>query len=259
MLARLVRVMHDYFGHKHLANVRFILAGVNPYFQKMADEDRGIERFFYRLHLLPLRESEAEEMIMEKFNQCIGETSTTYDMDIVESIIRLSGGHPHLLQLLGYHIVEHENRNPDDRLDKRDLDRAIRSICYEDRRDVYEITLMQLEEDSALEPFNRLLLAADKKVPTVIRRQDALNEVSSAMIKYFLDNNILFIESAGQYRLQDEFLRIRLIMDEMEEVDDRDVKAQQILEEEAYISDIEEYRDAYEGVQEDDEMDEGQR
>ena len=35
------------------------------------------------------------------------------DPTIVSRVVALSGGHPHLLQLLGSHLIEHEDEDPD--------------------------------------------------------------------------------------------------------------------------------------------------
>jgi len=40
-------------------------------------------------------------------------TKLEIDPNIIQRIVALSGGHPHLIQLLGSHLVERENQDPD--------------------------------------------------------------------------------------------------------------------------------------------------
>jgi hypothetical protein len=59
--------------------------------------------------------------------------------------VSISGGHPHLLQLLGSHLIEHEDSDPDGIIDSRDLHESFQRICYEDRASVYASMLHELE------------------------------------------------------------------------------------------------------------------
>src|SRR3984893_8862841 len=47
-LARLVRSISTHTQHQGVKRVRFVLAGVSPFFKKMVEEDVGVNRFFYR-------------------------------------------------------------------------------------------------------------------------------------------------------------------------------------------------------------------
>ena len=60
------------------------------------------------------------------------------DPDVIERTVALSGGHPHLLQLLGSHLIEHEDSDPDGVIDAHDLANSLGRICYEDRARVYD-------------------------------------------------------------------------------------------------------------------------
>jgi hypothetical protein len=90
-------------------------------------------------------------------------------------MVELSGGHPHILQLLGSHLIQHEQGNPDGVLGLDDLVGALRRICYQDRGPVYASTLHRLENAGKLPSLQKLVGAgpdglgiASAKYPTVI-------------------------------------------------------------------------------------------
>src|SRR3954467_15713419 len=53
--------------------------------------------------------------------------------------------HPHIMQLLGSHVVEHEDEDPDGIIAGRDFLNSLRRICFEDRAAVYSATIHQLQ------------------------------------------------------------------------------------------------------------------
>ena len=129
-------------------------ARVNPYFKEMSEEDSGIVRFFATpLNVTSMPEDEAEELIVSKLDSCIEKSKSKgedirYNQDIVESLVRLSGGHPHLIQLLGWHLIEREEEEPDGILDIKDLTDALKTICYEDRVYIYDGMINHLKVES---------------------------------------------------------------------------------------------------------------
>jgi len=135
------------------------------------------------------------------------------DPGVIPRIVSLSGGHPHLLQLLGSYLIENENENPDGMIDAQDLVTSLRRICYEDRAQIYDSTLHKLDIDGKLEAFRKLMLIAPSKFPTRIPQPDAMKIVDSNTLHWFFENNLFSVETDGCYRLLDEFLRIRLMMD----------------------------------------------
>ena len=150
-LAQLIRSITTHVQHNGIKNVRFVTAGVTPYFQAMVDEDAGISRFFYKtLTLPPMPEEEAEDLVSTKLvavRKAAQEEGTNLEIDpsVIDRVVKLSGGHPHLLQLLGSHLIEHENQDPDGILDARDLVNSLRAICYEDRARAYDAIVHVLE------------------------------------------------------------------------------------------------------------------
>ena len=88
---------------------------------------------------------EAEELLEEKFiSYCENaeESGLTVNVHpgIIKKIASLSGGHPHIIQLLGSNVVESEEDNPDGIIDGNDLMGSLRKICYEDRGTTYQST-----------------------------------------------------------------------------------------------------------------------
>lgn len=86
-----------------------------PFFQEMVDENSGVARFFYKtLTLLPMHRDEAEELVETKLT-AVAEAAhkqrinLRIDPEIIPRVVKLSGGHPHILQLLGSHLIEHES------------------------------------------------------------------------------------------------------------------------------------------------------
>lgn len=220
--AQLFRNITGYCDVNHVSNIRLMVAGVNPYFQKMVEEDAGVRRFFTEvINVKPLQPEEAEELLIKKFrivrNRAKKERLTlNIDLNVVEQITRLSGGHPHLIQLLGYRIIENENSDPDGVIDNRDLVGSLRTICFQDRSVVYQSIIHLLDIEGKLEPLKDLFNIADVKCPTKINRDAALEIVDRDLIQWYVDNNILLPESGDSYRLEDEFLRVRLMFDEEE-------------------------------------------
>jgi hypothetical protein len=145
--------------------------------------------------------------------------SIIIDPRVISRVVALSGGHPHILQLLGSHLIEHENEDPDGKIDSRDLVNSLRRICYEDRARVYDSTLHLLELNNKLDVLQNILEIAEPSFPTRIGRDLALNYgskdryVSKTAIQWLVKHNILSMPSPDYYGLVDEFLRIRLLLD----------------------------------------------
>jgi len=232
-LARMIRALQTHIQQEGVKNIRFILAGTSPYFQKMVNEDQGLNRFFYKvLTLLPMQEDEAFDLIESKLEIVIKDAEKKgidlkVNDSVIDRVVSLSGGHPHVLQLLGSHLVEHENADPDGIIDTKDLVTSLRTICYEDRAYVYDSTLHQLELYGHSENLIKLFEISEKGFPTRIIRQRALEVVGRETLEWLVKENILSPVSDDEYRLVDEFLKIRMIMDQVE--------AQEIEKTEKYI------------------------
>jgi hypothetical protein len=219
-LARLIRTLTTHMQQKGIQRVRFAVAGVNPYFQKMVDEDSGINRFFYHVtSLKPMSGEEASDLVSTKFEEVteqaeIDKLDIYIDPEVENRIVRLSGGHPHIIQLLGSHVIEHENQNPDGVIDLNDLINSLRTICYEDRSYAYESTIHFIEINNQYDALRQLIALASSSFPTIINRHEAIEVIDATELDWFVNHNILNPLSANDYGLMDEFLRVRMIMDE---------------------------------------------
>jgi hypothetical protein len=236
-LTRLVRLITTYAQQNGIKGVRFLLAGVSPFYQQMLSEDPGISRFIYKtIMLAPMTQEDATDLIETKLGLVTDDArkqniDLTIDTPIISRAVALSGGHPHLLQLLGSYLVENENRNPDGEIGADDLTTALRRICYEDRAQVYDSTLHKLEVEGQLQAFQDLMSIAPSAFPTRIPKADALGVVNAAALHWMFEHNILAVCDDNSYCLADEFLRIRLLMDGTEEEERRSQIEQRLLSE----------------------------
>jgi hypothetical protein len=235
-LARLIRSIATHTQQQGVRRVRFVLAGVSPFFQQMVDEDTGINRFFYTtITLQPIQRDDAAELVETKLMHVVQKAADdgvklNIDPSIVARVVALSGGHPHLLQLLGSHLVEHEDEDPDGIIDSGDLLNSLRRICYEDRARVYDSTIHELEVNTKLDGLRYLLYwVASAGFPTTMDRDRAIDAVGPDALQWLVDHNVLSIRSPEDYGLVDEFLRLRLIFDEAESPGDQEKWERQMI------------------------------
>ena len=226
-IARLVRSIVTHTQQLGISDVRFLIAGVSPFFQQMLTEDPGVGRFFYRvIDVKPMLEPDARELLETKLTQAVQSAEDEgidlrINPDVIDRVVALSGGHPHILQLLGSHLIEHEEDDPDGVIDSRDLANSLRRICYEDRGAVYDATLHQLELFGLLDPLKDLLGLTERSparivlptFPTTIDRGLARQCATDAQIHSLVERNVLWAGDPDDYNLVDEFLRVRLLLD----------------------------------------------
>ncbi len=214
-LARLIRSLIMHAQQNGVKNLRFLLAGVSPFFQVMLKEDAGVNRFFAQtITLLPMSQEEAAQLIETKLAQAAQEAEQQglrlqVQPTIIARVAALSGGHPHLLQLLSSYLLANEESNPDGV-------NALRKICYEDRGFVYDATLHQLEVYSMLETLKNVFTVASPEFPTRMARRAVHKVADDQAVAWLIAEHILSVVSHEEYGLMDEFLRIRMLMDETE-------------------------------------------
>jgi hypothetical protein len=221
-IARLLRAVSTHVQQEHIEGIRFVIAGVNPYFKLMLDEDEGVQRFFYkRIDLRPMPLTEAQELFEAKLD-IVTRDARTRDLqieinpDVIGLVVALSGGHPHVLQLLGSHIIDHENDCNDGMIDKNDMMEALRTVCYEDRGYVYDRLLHSLQASGHLNVLKQILHMSDRSFPTRVSRDEAARLPSDAL-QWLTDHNILLVVNDNEYGLVDEFLRVRMLLDSVGE------------------------------------------
>jgi len=234
-LAQVVRSLVTHTQQCGVKRIRFLLAGVSPFYQEMLSEDLGIGRFVYQaISLLPMDEEEATDLVETKLTVVCDETDAdglglTIEPSIIGRIVALSGGHPHVLQLLGSHLIESENDDPDGSIDSHDLLNSLQRVCYEDRASAYRSTLHFLELNDKLDTLSTLLGMSSESparivssgFPTRIDRELARVYLDPADIQWLVDHSLLSTPVPGFYGLIDEFLRIRLVLDSLDSELDR--------------------------------------
>lgn len=226
-LAQVIRAVTNQAQQNGIKNIRFLLAGVAPYYDRMLAEDPGVARFVYRvISLDPMSDEDANDLLETKLMQVADDSvrtgdELTIDPSVIPRVRALAGGHPHLLQLLGSHLVEQEEEDPDGIIDARNLSGALTKICYDDRAQVYDSTLHMLQLENRLEPLLKLFEVGARQFPTRVNRYAAAGAIGSEALKWFVDHDILVIVDPDYYGLADEFLRVRLILDAEQSRDDR--------------------------------------
>jgi hypothetical protein len=229
-IARLVRSIVTHTQQLGISDVRFAVAGVTPFFQAMVKEDPGISRFFYKIiDVQPMLREDARTLMETKLSLVAQDAQKqglelNVDPEVIDRVVALSGGHPHILQLLGSHLVEHEDDDPDGIIDARDLANSLRRICYEDRGAVYDSTLHELELFGLLEPLKTMLGLTEKSphgvvlrgFPTIIDRELSRKCATDSEIQSLVERNVLWAGNSENYALVDEFLRVRLLLDAAE-------------------------------------------
>lgn len=235
-LARLMRAVLTHTQQRSVKRVRFIFAGVIPFLDQMVAEDPGISRFVYETIILkPMLQEESFELIEAKLWRVASharENGIALDIEptIIQRIVALSGGHPHILQLLGSHLIEHESEESDGKLDASDLYDALRRICYKYRGQQYESILHLLEVNGKLDTLKSLLGAARPGFPTRIERATAQKIAADDALQWLVDRNVLSVPSKDFYGLLDEFLRVRLIFDGAESLQEVKIAERMLIE-----------------------------
>jgi hypothetical protein len=219
-LAQLMRALENHVQQAGVENVRFLFAGVSPFVTQMCTEDPGITRFLYKtLSLLPMSDDEAMTLLKAKLvkaTEGVRYKGVPYevDPDVLTRVVALSGNHPHILQLLGSQLIDHENDDPNGVIDAEDLVGSLGTICYESRAHVYDATIHLLQMDNKLDDFRSLLDCAGDGFPTRIPMDAARRSIDTSSLEWLREHNFIAVRNGNTYRLVDEFLRIRLIMDE---------------------------------------------
>ncbi|HEV8238038.1 MAG TPA: hypothetical protein VGS57_01565 [Thermoanaerobaculia bacterium] len=218
-LAGLIRSLSTHAQQHGVQRLRFLLAGVTPFLQRIADADPGVTRFIYQtIPLESMSQDDALELLETKLSRVIEDAQRRgvflrLENRVVSRLLTLSGGHPHILQLLGSHLVEHEDQNPDGILDSNDLYDSLARICYSDRKLVYDRLLHFLEVNQQLDHLKELLSLSEPGLPTRIVRATARQACEETDLQWLVDNRILTTPGGEIYGLADEFLRIRLLLD----------------------------------------------
>lgn len=222
-IARLFRQVLTKSQLSGISNIRFVFAGVNQFVQQMITEDAGVMRFIYEtIELKPFSQEEARDFLDGKFMEVIESVKDTASPinihpDIIDRIVQLSGGHPHLLQLLGSHVVEHEYIDPDGVIDNEDLVGSLEKICYQKRAPAYESLLHDMKAEGFFDSYLSLLELMGGKFPGKYDVKKTLKSIDKEDMDWLLSRNVVIVTSDDDYELADELLRVRVMMDRYED------------------------------------------
>lgn len=248
-VAQVVRSVMNHVQQQGVRDVRFVVAGVSPIHQRMTEVDQGISRFFNRtITLEPLSRDDSDELMTGKLKDVVADAEASgsaceVDPAVITRVVALAGGHPHVLQLLGSHLIQHENDHPDGRLGLDDLIGGLQRVCYEDRGHIYASLLHSIENGGKLYAFKTLLgLTQDSPqqvisegYPTTINRQLALKAVNEGDIQWFVEQGILIPHSSVHYGLADQFIRVRLVFDDAGVKLSRSLVEEKMIKEDKFI------------------------
>jgi len=224
-IAQLMRSLLTHAQHRDIKQVKFLLSGISPYLANMSAEDEGVTRFIYKkMKLAPLDDQECESLFETKL-EIVKEDAQKQgielevDEETINYLIKLSGGHPHLIQLLGAKLIDNENDEPDGVIDNRNLIGCLYSICYEDRGDVYSSIFHLLENKGYRNILESLIIASEDSFPTSIDQEKAKTVADGDQLQWMIDHDILTYDNRGLYGLTDEFLRVRIQIDSFNEAE----------------------------------------
>ena len=237
-LAQMVRIIMNNLDltQKGFDRIRFILSGVSPFYSDMIQEDPGVARFFYgKFSLLPFSFEDSVQFIEEKFQIVLSsDEATNRDLsvseDVYSSIARITGGHPHLLQLMGAHVLDHEEDDPDNHINLRDLVGSLRSICFGTRGEVYQKQIHRLVTDKKIDALREFFAISQTSCPTTAKGVPARDAIEHQDLEYLMNcGHVSYMSHNDTYVLIDEFLRIRMLLDS-QVIDDRNLESNLIVD-----------------------------
>jgi len=197
----------------------------SPFVEKMVAADQGVIRFIYEtIDLKPFEPEEARQFLDDKFGEVIRSAeedglAVRIDPAMIDRIAQLSGGHPHLLQLLGSHVIEHEYENPDGVIDNADLVGSLQKICFQKRAPVYDALIHDMKTEDHFESYLRLLELMGGEFPGRAASDLARKQIGKAEIDWLRSRNIIVSTTDDTYEVVDELLRVRVLMDLYEDYD----------------------------------------
>lgn len=106
-LASIIRNIVTSLDIDGIGKVSFILIGYKEDVDKFFSEDTSSRRIFDTEELGTMPNNEAEEILTKGFN----DAKIEYDLNAIKSNIKVSGGYPHSVQLLGHNLIEKDKDN----------------------------------------------------------------------------------------------------------------------------------------------------
>ena len=106
-IAQLIRSITTTLDMNDLGNISFIIIGYSEAIQSFFEGDPSARRSFDSISLTGMPHEEAKEVLTKGFD----EARIGYDKKILDEKVKLAGGYPHSLQVLGHNLIEVDTDN----------------------------------------------------------------------------------------------------------------------------------------------------
>ncbi len=123
-IAQLIRSIATTLDMNDLGNISFIIIGYSEAIQNFFEGDPSARRSFDSISLTGMPHEEAKDVLVKGFN----EVEIEYDKKVLDEKVKLAGGYPHSLQVLGHNLIEVDTNNY---IDASDWDEAISGAARE--------------------------------------------------------------------------------------------------------------------------------
>lgn len=134
-IAQLIRSITTTLDMNDLGNISFIIIGYSEAIQSFFEGDPSARRSFDSILLTGMPPGEAKEVLIKGFE----EASIDYDKEELDKKVKLAGGYPHSLQVLGHNLVEVDTDN---------------YIAYEDWKQAIQEAAKELQDKDFLNLYN---------------------------------------------------------------------------------------------------------
>lgn len=123
-IAQILRSISTTLNVGDAGNVSFLIIGYSDPIAKFFAGDPSAKRLFDTIHLSYMPHGEAKEVLTKGFN----EAGVRFDETELDKGIRVAGGYPHSIQVLGHNLIQVDK---DDMIDKADWHAAHRETAIE--------------------------------------------------------------------------------------------------------------------------------
>lgn len=172
-----------------IGQVSFLLIGYDEDVEKFFSEDSSARRVFdlYPLDVMP--SEEAAEVLRKGFK----EVDYTWEEPVLENKIKVAGGYPHSIQVLGHNLIETDT---DGNIDVQDWEGAI----------IRSAQALQSKEFSRMYSFGKLLTEKDKILIEMALTDKSMTrkEISEKSSSKNIYKEIGLLKSAGAIKEDDE-------------------------------------------------------
>lgn len=204
-------------GLKGRDNNIVVAVGNPPFIEEMRKTEPRIADFLVgQIDLTVLDLADARDLVRDSLlNWCEKvhkecNRTMTLEESLPNRIAILSGGHPHLLQLIGHQVIENEVNSTDWMIDGQNLNEFLTSICSSGGR--YARLIDRLEIEGAMAPLRSLLTLATGDIPTKIKRTDAIDQIGEENLAKLCSMGHAYLDRED-VRIIDELFRFRLLLD----------------------------------------------